>query len=224
MILCALEVAMGANNIVDFKGLKDGLVIYVLKGGIDIDAMIEAINNKILDKEKFFKGAKIKGVEGIDLSDDQKIDLGYFLKTKYNMKIESLSSSKTSEEVVIIKEEPVKKEEFMAGFNPGATKFIKSTIRSGTRVEYDGSIVILGDVNPGAEIMAKGNILVLGSLRGIAHAGIGGDDKAFVISMKLHPTQLRIGEMITRSPDDYKPEYPEIAYIKGNNIIIEPIN
>lgn len=220
---------MGANNIIDFKGYNDGLVINVFEKNIDTSMLIDGIKKKVFKKENFFKGAKIKGVEGISLTDDQKVDLGYFLKSEYEMVIESLSSRNETleiEEEVGVQEEPSQVEKFIAGFNQGPAKFIKSTIRSGTRIEYDGSIVILGDVNPGAEIMAKGNILVLGSLRGIAHAGIGGDNEAFVISMKLHPTQLRIGELITRSPDEnnYKPEYPEIAYIKGDNIIIEPIN
>ena len=92
------------------------------------------------------------------------------------------------------------------------------------KVDYKGNIVVMGDVNPGAEIVAAGNIIVLGHLRGMAHAGVNGDMDAVVIALRLQPTQLRIGNIITRSPEDEveKPDYPEIAYIKGDNLIIEP--
>ncbi len=72
------------------------------------------------------------------------------------------------------------------------TKFINTTIRSGQVIEYDGNIVIIGDVNPGALIKAKGNIIILGTMRGVAHAGVDGNHDAIVAAYNLQPTQLEL--------------------------------
>lgn len=103
-------------------------------------------------------------------------------------------------------------------------RLIDKSIRSGQNVEHDGDVLIIGDVNPGSYITASGNIIVMGTLRGIVHAGAGGDDGAIVIALKLRAQQLRIAGWITRSPDDSEgPEYPEKAYVRNNQIIIEKI-
>ena len=91
-------------------------------------------------------------------------------------------------------------------------------------MEFDGSLVILGDVNPGAEVKATGNILILGALKGIAHAGCKGNTDAFVFALSLIPVQLRIGNIITRFPDgdskvNRKPEY---AYVEDGKIYVSP--
>ena len=112
----------------------------------------------------------------------------------------------------------------MQGIEEGITKFYRGTVRSGQLISYDGNIVILGDVNPGAEVQASGNIIVLGWLRGTVHAGMYGNDKAFVASLNLQPVQLRIANIITRPPDEQKyesPSVPEIAFVKDDMIFIE---
>ncbi|MEW6622598.1 MAG: septum site-determining protein MinC [Bacillota bacterium] len=102
---------------------------------------------------------------------------------------------------------------------------VQRTIRSGQSIQYPGHIVVLGDVNPGAEIVAGGNILVLGCLRGIAHAGAVGNEKAVVAAFRLEPTQLRIANHITRAPDGEKwaPRQPEVARIKNGVVVIEKL-
>lgn len=103
-------------------------------------------------------------------------------------------------------------------------KVINKNLRSGQNVEHDGDVLIIGDVNPGSYVTASGNIIVMGILSGIVHAGAGGDDGAFVIALKLKPQQLRIARWITRPPDEADaPEYPEMAYVKNNQILIEQI-
>ena len=103
------------------------------------------------------------------------------------------------------------------------TILIKRTLRSGQSVNFEGNVVILGDINPGAEVIAGGNVIVMGSLRGVVHAGAQGDETCTVAAFKLQPTQLRISNHITRSPDgDHSsPEQPEIARIKDGVVIIE---
>ncbi len=103
------------------------------------------------------------------------------------------------------------------------TILIKRTVRSGQCIQFDGSVVVLGDVNPGSEIIASGNIVVMGALRGVVHAGATGNEEATVAAFKLQPTQLRIANHITRAPDgEYlAPDYPEIARIKDGVVVIE---
>ncbi len=106
------------------------------------------------------------------------------------------------------------------------TILINRTIRSGQRVKYPANIVIIGDVNPGAEVIAGEDILVVGKLRGLVHAGAAGLNDSQIIALKLQPTQLRIGNVISRSPDELKdvePTVPERAYVKDGAIIVEEL-
>ncbi len=104
------------------------------------------------------------------------------------------------------------------------TLLIRRTLRSGQRVRFYGNVVVLGDVNPGAEITAGGDIIVMGWLRGLAHAGSEGDGNAIVAAFRLNPTQLRIGEIIGRAPDHGEavlPEVPEVAEVRDGRLVID---
>ena len=100
--------------------------------------------------------------------------------------------------------------------------FHSGTLRSGQKLFSEGHLIVQGDVNPGAELKALGNIVVLGTLKGIVHAGAGGDRSASVSALVLSPTQIRIADVITRAPDEQiPPSCPEIAYIMEDRIYIE---
>ncbi len=103
---------------------------------------------------------------------------------------------------------------------------IRRTIRSGQVIYHTGTVVILGDVNPGAEVIAEGDVLVWGKLRGVVHAGAKGDDNAIVGALILAPTQLRIGSQIARAPDGKRPRNvsAEIAHVRDGQIVVEPWN
>ena len=99
----------------------------------------------------------------------------------------------------------------------------KGTVRSGDRISSNGDLFIMGDVNPGAIISAKNNIYVWGKLFGIAIAGKNGNKNAFIASLYLHPLQLRICEIVAIGPKEKpKDQYPEIAILEDNKIIIKP--
>lgn len=103
--------------------------------------------------------------------------------------------------------------------------YLKQTLRSGQTVSHKGDLLIVGDVNPGAEIMAEGDITVWGSLRGIAHAGIGGNTNAEIRALNLQPIQIRIAHAIARAPDRKRINYasgtgPETARISDGKIRI----
>jgi len=102
-------------------------------------------------------------------------------------------------------------------------KLVKGTLRSGRLVKSGGHAVIIGDVNPGAQVIASGDIIIWGRLRGTVHAGADGDETAVVCALDMSPTQLRIAGHIVTSPEDVRRDpQPEIALIRDNQIIVEP--
>lgn len=112
-------------------------------------------------------------------------------------------------------------------FDPGTRVLtIEHGLRSGQVIHYSGDVIVYGDVNPGAEVVADGNVLVLGALKGMVHAGSNGDDAAMVLAFDLRPTQLRIGRRIafpTDSPNRAVDNYsPQIAWVRGDSILVEP--
>lgn len=100
--------------------------------------------------------------------------------------------------------------------------FLQRTLRSGQSVRHPGHVVVLGDVNPGAEIIAGGHVLVWGRVRGVVHAGAGGDDTATVAALDLAPTQLRIAGHIAVSPKRRGAVRPEVALIRDGHLVAEP--
>lgn len=252
---------------VDFKGTKNGIVLYYEKD-LAFEELCDLIDKKLAKAKDFFKGAHMIGVDGPPLQPQQEERLTALIERRSGMKVLTLepiekepqrdtavahlkmsaeevnfNDAERREEVPVAKEEPGIKETVTR--EPEAreahldtlpligdmalgdkTVFHKGTLRSGKRIESKGHLIIIGDVNPGAEITAEGNIVVLGTLRGFAFAGSAGDDTRMIIALKLMPTQLRIGSKITRSPDDglSAPSYPEVASVKNNQIIIEPLS
>jgi septum site-determining protein MinC len=112
------------------------------------------------------------------------------------------------------------------------TLYLRKTIRSGQSISSDGNIIVIGDVNPGAEIIAKGDITVWGILGGIAHAGADGNNFARIRALKLNPVQIRIGEIFARRPDTVNLPYiqksseyiPEEAFAYKGSIVIKKIH
>lgn len=97
---------------------------------------------------------------------------------------------------------------------------VKTTLRSGRMIKYVGSVTVIGDVNPGAQIVAGGDIVIWGRLRGIAHAGANGDDQAVICAMDLRPQQLRIANLVAvGNPLEKNRHMAEIAYIEQGQIV-----
>ena len=98
----------------------------------------------------------------------------------------------------------------------------RRTLRSGQQLRHPGSIAVIGDVNPGAEIVAGGDIVVWGKLRGTAHAGAMGNEAAVVCALELTPTQLRIAQYFARSPEGHRRKsLPEVARVREGKIVAE---
>ena len=99
----------------------------------------------------------------------------------------------------------------------------QGTLRSGDHLDVQGSLLVLGDVNPGARVSASGDVRVWGRLRGVAHAGQAGDRQARIVALQLRPLQLRIADAVARGPDDQPPPgFCEQAVLRDGAIAIEP--
>ena len=102
------------------------------------------------------------------------------------------------------------------------TKFHRGSLRSGQRLETEGSIVVIGDVNSGAEVVASDNIIVLGNLRGLAHAGAKGNKQAIIAAGLLDTVQIRISNIVREIDRDEEPMHKQAyVYVHDNKIIIE---
>jgi septum site-determining protein MinC len=99
---------------------------------------------------------------------------------------------------------------------------VQRTLRSGHNISYFGHVIIIGDVNPGAEIIAGGNVVVWGRLRGTVHAGAEGNSDAIICALDLSPTQLRIAEQISVEMQKKKKSRPEVARLVNDQVIAEP--
>ncbi|MCC5898398.1 MAG: septum site-determining protein MinC [Phormidium sp. GEM2.Bin31] len=99
--------------------------------------------------------------------------------------------------------------------------YLTNTVRSGTEIRHPGTVVLVGDVNPGGAVIASGDILVWGRLRGIAHAGAAGNSQCLIMALQMDPTQIRIANAVARAPSDKLLDYyPEVAYVANRGIRI----
>jgi septum site-determining protein MinC len=99
--------------------------------------------------------------------------------------------------------------------------YLQLTVRSGVEIRHPGTIVILGDLNPGGAVIAEGDIFVWGRLRGVAHAGAGGNRECRIMALQMEPTQLRIADAVARAPESPPAQfYPEVAYVTPQGIRI----
>ena len=101
------------------------------------------------------------------------------------------------------------------------TKFYKGALRSGQKIEYEGSIVLMGDLNGGAEIVAGENIAVVGVLRGVAHAGAKGNKKAVITAASIEAPQIRIANIVKEIEKEDKETKKTFAYVDGENVVLE---
>ncbi len=112
--------------------------------------------------------------------------------------------------------------ESAAADDPEAGLIARRTLRSGQQLRHPGSITVIGDVNPGAEIVAGGDVVVWGKLRGTVHAGAMGNETAIVCALDLAPTQLRIAQYFARSPEGRRRKpAPEVARVHQGKIVAE---
>ena len=215
-----------SEGVVRFKGSRSGLQL-VLDEAADFSAIEDEIKDKLESGSNFFcKGTMIKVVSE-SLSEDEKRRLsglfhahGVVMRAVTAAELDSLPA----EPEVPDTEEKAVPEPAVKGQSVQEMTVVNRTVRGGEEITSKSSVLICGNVNPGAQIIAGGSIDIRGTCRGIVHAGAYGDTSAFVIADHLMPMQVRIAGMIARAPDHVeKSAQAERASIKNGQIIIEPI-
>lgn len=201
----------------------------ILDADMPFNQLKEAILEKFRESEKFFKNAKIAiSFEGRRLSQEEEFSILDMITKNTSIQVICIVDQNEMREQMY-KE---KIESYYQDVADNTGEFYKGTLRSGQVLKCDTSIVIIGDVNPGAKIIAKGNIVILGSLKGNAYAGAAGDESCFVTALDMDPVQIKIGNVIARSADRGPWEAirnrrrtmdPQIALVSDGNILIEPI-
>lgn len=218
----------GPSPAIHIKGIRDGLLVTLR--GESWPELQAALIAQIESQPTFFQGGRLvldvgehvlKVVELSalrDLLSDHSISLWAVLsesptteQTAQNLGLATRISKPRPEEVRQV-----------ADVSDDTALWIRQTVRSGTRIEFPSHIVVMGDVNPGAEIIAAGSVIVWGRLRGVVHAGAGGDRNAVVCALELSPTQLRIAGEIALSPKREAKGQPEIASLNDGQLLTEP--
>lgn len=222
------------NERIIIKGTSKGLVVTIGPGGWE--GLIEELDVQLGERASFFKGGRVAlHVGPRQLSRTQLEAVGQIL-SKHQVSLWAVESeaprtqAAASELGLETSLTPPKSpaEPYQAVEAQGNSMVIRRTLRSGQVFHYPGHIVVIGDVNPGAEIRAGGSVIVWGRLRGIVHAGAddGQATDAVVCALHLNPMQLRIGNYIARAPaEDADHELlPEMASVQGDQIVAEPWN
>ena len=224
---------MRAKEPILVRGYRNGLYITV-DDSIPTAELGDRILARIASLGTFIKGASIVlEVGGRQLGDDELRDVQKRLEREYGLRISQLitASDKTrsAAEILRIRAVPT----LLDQRDPSAmidrpreanTITVRHTLRAGALERFlEGNILIMGDVNPGAEVVASGDIIVLGTLRGIVHAGAMGNEDGVVVALNLQATQLRIAQYIARSPEGGRVVgiRPESASIEDGQIVVK---
>jgi septum site-determining protein MinC len=230
---------------ISFKGTRGGLSVTVGEG--DWREVMSELATQLArpQAQTFFRGARVLLETGHRPIDVAQLEELIALFSQYDMTLSSVTGERRSREAFEQVREAIPPPEISLEEKtplPMPTPFlgqetptdgmqallIHRPVRSGQRYRYAGTIIVIGDVNPGAELVADGDVIVWGKLRGVIHAGASGNENAFVGALVLAPTQLRIGKYIARAPDPVDKRTrivsAEIARVRDGNIVVEPWN
>ncbi len=218
------------DSLIHIKGLKDSLLVSVAEA--PWEEQRAALLTQIDERPAFFQGARLAldvGTQVVKVND--LVELRDRLSERNISLWAVISESPTTENTAqllglatrISKPRPEDTRQFaVQDLGEETALFVNRTLRSGARIEFDGHIVVLGDVNPGAEIIAEGNVIVWGRLRGAVHAGSKGDEGAVVCALDLAPMRLQIAEDAMNVTGRKESGKPEMAFIQDLRVIIEP--
>jgi septum site-determining protein MinC len=217
------------SQLVQIKGVREGLLVTLGEGAwADLR---QALLSQVEEQGSFFKGARVaidvgsQALSAVDLGSlrdalsDREISLWAILsssaKTELTAQVLGLAtrlSAPRAERIIRSPEPQVDGESAL---------IVRRTLRSGIKVTSPGHVVVLGDVNPGAEVEAGGSVVIWGRLKGSVHAGKDGDEDATVSALDYQPTQLRIGEVVAQPGSYKKKNQPQTAQVRSGQISIE---
>ena len=218
---------------ITIKGIREGLLVSV--GDAEAWPLTaQGLLARIDQTADFFKGAKLAlaiGARALSAADlgrlrddlsDRNVSLWAILS---DSPVSVSAAQALGLNVALPTSTPAKREQPEAEVDSEEARqeavYLRRTLRSGRSVRHTGHVIVVGDVNAGAEIVADGDVVVWGRLRGTVHAGAGGDVDAVVCALDLSPTQLRIADLIATSPAHRAEPRPEMARIKDQRIVAE---
>jgi septum site-determining protein MinC len=216
------------------KGINDGLLVTLGEG--DWPVLRENLLRNIEERAAFFQGARLTldvGSHAIKAADmgELRDRLGNFGITLAAVLGNSGTTEKTALMLGIATQIQSTRRAAPTNSNPveepavvtnETAVFVQKTLRSGTKIENSGTVVVLGDVNPGAEIIAGGNVIIWGRMRGTAQAGNNGNDKAIICALELSPMSLRIAGATLEGKTRKAKTGPEYASLVAGMVIIQP--
>lgn len=180
------------QHYVAIKGTKDGLTLH-LDDTCSFNDLIQELEDKLSsstqqEEERPLVVVRLE-VGNRFLTNKQEEKLRDLIRNKKNLVVESIHSNViTKDEAKRLKEE-------------SQITTVAKMVRSGQVLQVKGDLLLIGDVNPGGKVVAGGNVFIMGTLKGIAHAGCFGNDQAIIAASSMKPSQLRIAEIISRAPD-----------------------
>ena len=214
---------------ISIKGTKDGLLVTLGEG--ELTSLLAELQEWLGSTASFFKGGQValevgqrelsvREIEHIQaLLAQHEVALGTVISqapvTRAAASYLDLETKRSSRP----ERRPARRVE--GEFSEGA--LVRCTLRSGQVIQHPGHVVVIGDVNAGAEVIAGGDVIIWGRLSGTVHAGAMGNDRAIVCALDLTPTQLRIGKYIARPPEvtSRQTTIPEVAFVQEGTIIVE---
>ncbi|MEJ2749238.1 MAG: septum site-determining protein MinC [Anaerolineae bacterium] len=226
---------------INIKGIRDGLLVTL--GNAAFLDMVTALTAELGQKQAFLQGSRVVIEAGQRPFTHTQLAELQALFTRHELELYAVLAEREETRVAardlglatrlpgshtdlngnaLPATERVSPSGEAAPVSPGGL-LLKETVRSGRSIYHEGHVVVLGDVNPGAEIIAGGDVIVWGRLRGLVHAGALGDETAVICALALTPTQLRIADQIAIPPDDNSGKLsPEQAVIRKGQIIAIP--
>lgn len=194
--------------------MRKNKVVIKIKEEAEQEEIVEELNKKMVDLKKLYKDEKNPiSVEGKVLTVKEKEEL----KKIINQKIKVDISFKSTQGLGLASIKKVYEKDVA----DSVTRLFRGSLRSGQKLEFEGSLVIIGDVNSGAEVIASDNIIIVGILRGLAHAGAQGNKKAIIAANSIEGPQIRIANIVKEIEFEDIEIRKQYAYIDGESIILE---
>ena len=226
---------------ITIKGIRQGLLVTLGEG--DWGAGLAGLEARLGSSPAFFRGGRVALDVGTRELSRAEIQEAHLLLARHQVELWAVVSTNPATESAarelglvidlglahprmpqVVPEEGAAPEEGGEGEEPASEGLVvRRTLRSGQSLRHPGHVVVIGYFNPGAEVVAGGDIVVWGRVRGLVHAGALGDEGAMICALDLAPTQLRIAGIIARSPEEKrrKPE-PEVAQVRDGQIVALP--
>ena len=215
------------KNPVVIKSFQNGLSIY-LDEEMPFAQLLEEIAFKFRESAHFFKDASmVLSFEGRSLSDQEERQLVNTITANSALNVVCIMGKNDETNKNFVK--ALQKVSYHQQAMENAGQFYKGTLKDGQVLETENSLIVLGDVYPGASVISNKDIVVLGGLYGQTYAGGNGEEGHFVVALEMSPEKLKIGDFKYKTSEkqskwSIKPKIqPKIAYVENARVIIEPI-